>query len=161
MDQFQRDLNQLYDRVEMDIDKAMEDFNSKFELDFKQAEKEARKKLIDPNHSWSFQNPIWKDYNNFFTTVDNELTKISNKMKKPLSYSLKCISESYSFNHQKGEKFPGKCLICSGFWILYRDLSTSDRMKKIAEIKNDTEAIMKVYQNYMKKKELDFTTPDV
>ena len=46
-------------------------------------------------------NMIYIDYMNFYTTVDNELKAISDGLKRPLSYSVKC----YSSSHQKDEIF--------------------------------------------------------
>ena len=149
--QFQKDLNQIYDDVEVDVDKIMNDFHLKLEVDFKEAENEAKKALNSTA-------PIWKEYENFRTTVDNELTTISNKMKRPLSYSLKCCGSA----HKKDEKFPGTCLDCSGFYDGISDLPSQVRREKMLKIRGNAAAIMIVYQNYMKKKELaEFTTPDV
>ena len=135
----------------------------KLEVDFKEAAKEVGSKLS----FWSEardSNPFWNDYKNFYTTVDKELTTISNEMKRPLSYSVKCIVSTYGGIkcHKKGEIFPGTCGNCSGFNEEFSGLPWRVRSKKCHEIKNVAAENMKVYQNYMRKKELtDFITSDI
>ena len=109
LDLYQKKIDQLYGRFEKEIDDAVKEMNSKFELDIEEAGKKDTvhkiiiQKIIEAEKSTSTRfdelgtipvssNTIYHNYENFFEMVDNELEMISNRLKISLSYSKRCDS---------------------------------------------------------------------